>query len=912
MIKLIKNGVLIKNGEIIEDVSESGKEFFRGTIAYGILSAHNVGNAGSRREKSGNPGLNGGGLCGEKSGNSAICGGDLCGEKSGNPGLNGGGLCGEKSGNSGLNGGGSFNEKSGDLCGKTGKNVDFCVENTFFVEKNDCARLEKDSSLRLKFDALASHDITYVGIIQTAKASGLKSFPVPYVLTNCHNSLCAVGGTINEDDHVFGLSAAKKYGGIFVPAHLAVIHTYMRENAAKCGGMILGSDSHTRYGALGTLAVGEGGPELVKQLLGKTYDIKYPEVVAVVLNGKPKKGVGSQDVALAIIRAVYDGKFVNNKIMEFVGGGIAELDIEYRNGIDVMTTETTCLSSVWATDGRVAEYFKTHGREGDYKELKPAETAYYDGAVIVDLDKIEPMIALPFHPKNAYTVRELKENLEDILAFTEREGNKLLGKNAPEFMLRDKITGGKLKVSQGIIAGCAGGTYDNIFTAANILDKKSTGCGGFSLSVYPSSQPVYLDLLKKGALEKLIRAGSVVKTAFCGPCFGAGDVPCNNALSIRHTTRNFESREGSKPSDGQISSVALMDARSIAATAANGGFLTAATEIEYDDGIEKFVFDDAVYKNRVYNGYKKADANAVLTYGPNIADWPKIYPLPETLILKAAAVINDPVTTTDELIPSGETSSYRSNPKRLAEFTLSRKDPGYVARAKEIAADAEKIVNGEIPNEYAEALRLAGVYFGIKGGESAETVPENGVKSAESAANGSGNCGIAKGRESAENGVKAVESVPEKGVKSAESAETGPEKGVKNIGKSADGIAAIALGSVVFAKKPGDGSAREQAASCQRVLGGAANIANSYATKRYRSNLINWGMPPFLSDEEYAVGDILIVKNIRKLIAEGAAEFPCVRVKDGECGEIILKIDPLTADEREIILKGCLMNYYAG
>jgi aconitate hydratase len=692
--------------------------------------------------------------------------------------------------------------------------------------------------LRLKFDALASHDITYVGIVQTAKASGLKGFPVPYVLTNCHNSLCAVGGTINEDDHIFGLSAAKKYGGIFVPAHLAVIHTYMREKMAKCGSMILGSDSHTRYGALGTLAVGEGGPELVKQLLDKTYDIKYPEVVAVVMRGKPKKGVGPQDVALAIIRAVYDDKFVNNKIMEFVGEGISSLDIEYRNGIDVMTTETTCLSSVWATDGRVEDYFKTHGREGDYRELKPAETAYYDGAIVVELDKIEPMIALPFHPKNAYTIRELKENLEDILALTEVEGNKLLGKNAPKFTLRDKIVGEKLQTSQGIIAGCAGGTYDNIFTAANILDGKNIG-GGFSLNVYPSSQPVYLDLLKKGALEKLIRAGSVVKTAFCGPCFGAGDVPSNNALSIRHTTRNFESREGSKPSDGQISSVALMDARSIAATAINGGFLTAATDIEYDDGIEKFKFDDVIYRNRVYNGYKKADENAELIYGPNIADWPKISPLPDTLILKMAAVINDPVTTTDELIPSGETSSYRSNPMRLANFTLSRKDPLYVERAKKIAEDADKLFRIKDRNEYEDALKLA--YGDI----------------------------------------------------------------------SLTEFGSISLGSVIFAKKPGDGSAREQAASCQRVLGGAANIANSYATKRYRSNLINWGMPPFLSEKEYEVGDIIIIKDIRKLLSGGATEFPAKKIRKGTIRSIILKIDPLTEDEREIILKGCLINYYA-
>ncbi|MDR1905344.1 MAG: hydratase [Clostridiales bacterium] len=701
------------------------------------------------------------------------------------------------------------------------------------IKKSD----EKRGQLKLKFDMLASHDITYVGIIQTAKAGGIKEFPVPYVLTNCHNSLCAVGGTINEDDHVFGLSAAKKYGGIFVPAHLAVIHTYMRENMARCGAMILGSDSHTRYGALGTLAVGEGGPELAKQLLNKTYDIEYPKVVAIVLEGKPRRGVGPQDVALAIIKVVYDNKFVNNKVMEFIGDGVDALDIEYRNGIDVMTTETTCLASVWKTDKKVEEYFETHGNKDRYKELKPKGAAYYDGAVIVRLDKIAPMIALPFHPKNAYTIKELNENARDILAYTESQGNKLLGAKCPKLNLRGKIVKEGIKADQGIIAGCAGGTYDNIFAAANILNGKAIGSDGFSLSVYPSSQPIYLDLMRKGALEKLISAGGVIKTAFCGPCFGAGDVPNNNAFSIRHTTRNFESREGSKPSDGQISSVALMDARSIAATAARNGILTAATDVEYDDGVEKFVFDDTVYKNRVYNGYGCPQKEEELIYGPNIADWPKIYPLNDTLILKVVSVINDSVTTTDELIPSGETSSYRSNPMKLAEFTLSRKDPEYVGRAKAVLSDAAAIRSGAVKDEYEKVFDLCGINHDFKN---------------------------------------------------------------------------VSLGSVIFAKKPGDGSAREQAASCQRVLGGAANIANSYATKRYRSNLINWGMLPLLSDEEYETGDVLALIGIRDAMKNGETAFAAKLVRGNVVRDIVLKTDALTNDEREIILKGCLINYYAG
>ena len=714
---------------------------------------------------------------------------------------------------------------------------------------NDNEIISKAQGLRLKFDALASHDITYVGIIQTAKASGLKEFPIPYVLTNCHNSLCAVGGTINEDDHVYGLSAARKYGGIFVPPHLAVIHTYMRESMARCGGMILGSDSHTRYGALGTLAVGEGGPELVKQLLNKTYDIKYPDVVAVILRGAPRRGVGPQDVALTIIKAVYDNKLVNNKIMEFIGEGIGALSVEYRNGIDVMTTETTCLSSIWKTDAKVKEYYKTHQRLGDYREISPAKTAYYDGAVVVDLDKIQPMIALPFHPKNAYTIKGLGENLEDILAAAEAEGNMLLNGKKAQLKLRDKIVNRRLKLQQGIIAGCAGGTYDNIFAASNILNGKSVGSGDFSLSVYPSSQPIYSELLKRGALSRLISAGAIIKTAFCGPCFGAGDVPRNNALSIRHTTRNFESREGSKPSDGQIASVALMDSRSIAATAMNGGFLTSALDVDYDDKIMKFRFDGEIYKNRVYQGFGKADKSSEIVYGPSISDWPKLYPLADTLILKLAAVINDSVTTTDELIPSGETSSYRSNPLRLAEFTLSRKDPEYVGRAKEIQRQSLALrAGGETDSDLDKALRLSGVYTG----------------------------------DISEEGKKAL---------------------------FKDNV--CALGSVVFAKKPGDGSAREQAASCQRVLGGAASIANSYATKRYRSNLINWGMPPFLSDAEFEVGDIVVVKDLKRALTDNMPEFDATLFRNGSAGRIVLRIDPLTNDERDIILKGCLINYYA-
>ena len=701
---------------------------------------------------------------------------------------------------------------------------------------NTAGEAKKGDLLRLRFDALASHDITYVGIIQTAKASGLKEFPIPYVLTNCHNSLCAVGGTINEDDHVFGLSAAKKYGGIFVPPHQAVIHTYMRERMSGCGKMILGSDSHTRYGALGTMAVGEGGPELVKQLLCRTYDIKYPDVVAIVLKGKPRRGVGPQDVALAIIGEVFASGFVKNKVTEFVGDGVKNLPIEYRNGIDVMTTETTCLSSIWRTDDdEVKNYYAVRGRLDDYKAIKPAPLAYYDAVVEVDLSKAEPKIALPFHPSNVYNLKDVIENPYDILSEAEKKGNELLGNKSVKFRLTDKIKDGKVYVDQGIIAGCAGGTYDNIYEAASILENASTGSDAFTLSVYPSSTPVFYDLLKKGAIEKLVDAGANVKTAFCGPCFGAGDVPNNNALSIRHTTRNFESREGSKPGNGQIASVALMDARSIAATAKNGGVLTSATDVEYDDAIPAFEYDGRIYERRVYNGWGKAQKDEELHYGPNIKDWPEVIELTDNIAIKLAAVINDPVTTTDELIPSGETSSYRSNPLKLAEFALSRKVPEYVGRAKEIAEDQKSLAAGKLPEEYAAAIKASGL----------------------------------------------------------------------------DLEGSLSIGSGVYAVKPGDGSAREQAASCQRVLGGSCNIAKEYATKRYRSNLINWGMIPFLSDEKYSDGEIIIVKGVRKAIEAGDTTFAAKAVaKDGKVRDMVLRIDPLTADERDIIADGCLMNYY--
>ncbi len=689
-------------------------------------------------------------------------------------------------------------------------------------------------NLKIRFDAIASHDITYVGIIQTAKASGLTSFPIPYTLTNCHNSLCAVGGTINEDDHVFGLSAAKKYGGDYVPAHLAVIHQYMRECAAKCGAMILGSDSHTRYGALGTMAVGEGGPELVKQLLKQTYDVKRPPVIAVYLKGKLRKGVGPQDVAIALVKATFASGFVKNKILEFVGPGIANLSMDYRIGIDVMTTETTCLSSIWETDEKTHEYYAIHGREGDYKELKVTQPAYYDGAVTIDLSRVEPMIALPFHPSNAYTIREFLANPVEILKKVEEQGRKIKGDDS--FTLTDKVRDGKVYVDQGVIAGCAGGGYENVAEAAEILRGGSVGTGAFALSVYPASQPVYKALTEGGYVSTLFDAGVIVKTAFCGPCFGAGDVPANNAFSIRHTTRNFENREGSKPAQGQLAAVALMDARSIAATAANGGVLTSALDYNYNKRIKKYRFDGKIYENRVYHGAQKPDPAAQLVYGPNIADWPEQIALGKNLLMKVVSVLKDPVTTTDELIPSGETSSYRSNPMKLAEFALSRKDPGYVARAKAVMADERvRRETGALPEEVLKDL--------------GSFVPEEGT----------------------------------------------------------------IYGSVVVSNKPGDGSAREQAASCQRVLGGVANICTEYATKRYRSNLINWGMLPFTTKKiDLKVGDYLYIPNIADAVATGEERVVAKVISGGKTHDIALELGALTAEERSILLAGCLINYNKG
>ncbi|MBO5560921.1 MAG: hydratase [Firmicutes bacterium] len=697
--------------------------------------------------------------------------------------------------------------------------------------------------LKIKFDCMASHDITYVGIIQTARASGMEKFPIPYVLTNCHNSLCAVGGTINEDDHMFGLSAAKKYGGIYVPAHQAVIHQFMREMMSGCGKMILGSDSHTRYGALGTMAIGEGGGELAKQLLEQTYDVNCPQVIAIYLTGKPAPFVGPQDVALSIIGAVFENGYVKNKVMEFVGDGISNLNAEYRNGIDVMTTETTCLSSVWRTDDTIKEYYKAHGREEAYKELNPGSVAYYDGVVYVDLSKIKPMIAMPFHPSNTYTIDELNANLDDILADVEKKGAKSIDNPKVTFKLRDKIHNGRLYVDQGVIAGCAGGTFDNICDVADILNGKSIGADDFALSVYPSSQPTFISLVENGAIAKLMAAGATVRSAFCGPCFGAGDVPSNNGLSIRHSTRNFPNREGSKPGNGQIASVALMDARSIAATAVNKGWLTSAEQL---DGIDftkpKYFFNKTVYENRVFNGFGKADPSVELKLGPNITDWPEMSALPENILLKVVSLITDPVTTTDELIPSGETSSYRSNPLGLAEFTLSRKDPDYVPRAKAIQIAEKAILADKCPSE---------------------AVPE----------------------------VKPI----------MDTIKTKFSVSRKTMG----------IGSTIYAVKPGDGSAREQAASCQKVLGGWANIAKEYATKRYRSNLINWGMLPFTFDGElpFENGDFIFIPEVAKGIAEKASKFKAYVVKDGSMKEFELTMGELTDNEREIILNGCLINY---
>ena len=698
-------------------------------------------------------------------------------------------------------------------------------------------------ALQLKFDALASHDITYVGIIQTARASGLERFPIPYVLTNCHNSLCAVGGTINEDDHQFGLSAAKRYGGIFVPAHEAVIHQYMREMMSGVGKMILGSDSHTRYGALGAMAVGEGGPELVKQLLGRTYDIQRPPVVAVYLTGAPHPGVGPQDVALAIIRAVFANGFVKNCVMEFVGDGIANLNVDYRIGIDVMTTETTCLTSVWAVDDQVKDYYALHGRPEAYADLAPADVAYYDRVVRVDLAAVEPMIALPFHPSNAYPIRELLDNLDDILAEVETRATAQLSAPGVEVRLRDKIRDGGLYVDQGIIAGCAGGTYDNLVDAADILRGASVGDDAFALSVYPASQPVMMALLQNGALADLMAAGSVIRTAFCGPCFGAGDVPGNGGLSIRHSTRNFPNREGSKPGEGQVATVALMDARSIAATAKNGGRLTPATDLSVSYTKPAYTFDASLYAKRCYHGFGQADPSVPLKFGPNITDWPRMSRLTDDLLLQVASLIEDPVTTTDELIPSGETSSYRSNPLRLAAFTLSRKDPAYVGAAKAVQA--------------AETARLAG-----------------------------------QRPEEAHAGVAAA---------LAQAKALRPEL---------DSLA-TGIGSLVYARKPGDGSAREQAASCQKVLGTWANIATEYATKRYRSNLINWGMLPFILEGQppFGKGDFLFIPDIRRAVAEAWDAIPAYVLGDAPRA-LTLTLRDLTDDERRIILSGCLMNFY--
>lgn len=702
--------------------------------------------------------------------------------------------------------------------------------------------------LKIKFDKLTSHDITFVGIIQTARASGLEEFPVPYVLTNCHNSLCAVGGTINEDDHMFGLSCAKRYGGIYVPPHQAVIHQYAREMLAGCNKMILGSDSHTRYGALGTMAIGEGGPEIVKQLLSRTYDIDMPGIVAVYLTGKPNKGVGPQDIALAIIGEVFANGYVNNKVMEFIGDGVDNLSVDYRIGIDVMTTETTCLSSIWKTDSKVKEFFEIHRRPEEYAELNPGAVTYYDGMVYVDLSKIKPMIAMPFHPSNVYTIDELNANLYDILDEVEKKALVSLDNNNVKYTLKDKIRDGKLYIEQGVIAGCAGGGFENICDAADILKDKYIGNDEFSLSIYPASQPIYMELIKNGKIADILATGATVRTAFCGPCFGAGDVPANNGLSIRHSTRNFPNREGSKVTNGQIASVALMDARSIAATAANKGYLTSAENFDVDFTKPKYYFDGRIYENRVYDGYKKADKNVEVKFGPGIANWPDMSPLTDNLLLKVVSVIKDAVTTTDELIPSGETSSYRSNPHALAEFTLSRKDPAYVGKAKEVRE--------------SEKARLDKDY-------NSDSLVEV---------------------------TRVMDSIKE---------EFGAD--LSNTG----------IGSTIYAVKPGDGSAREQAASCQKVLGGWANIAHEYATKRYRSNLINWGMLPFLFEDidlPFEKDDYIFVPGIRKAIEEKVDNIKAYVIgKDGvKKTGIDLTVGNLTDDEREIIVKGCLINYYRG
>lgn len=729
-----------------------------------------------------------------------------------------------------------------------GKNPADCAKNTISYSILQRHNTSGDASkLKIKFDKITSHDITYVGIIQTARASGLEKFPIPYVLTNCHNSLCAVGGTINEDDHMFGLTCAQKYGGIYVPPHQAVIHQFAREMLAKCGDMILGSDSHTRYGALGTMAIGEGGGELAKQLLGKTYDVNMPGVIAVYLTGSPVPGVGPQDVALAIIKAVFANGYVKNKVMEFVGPGLANLSADFRIGVDVMTTETTCLSSIWSTDEKIREFYSIHGREGDYKALNPGEDAYYDGAIELDLGEIRPMIALPFHPSCAYTIEEVNKNLMDVLEETEKRAKVSFGDKV-NFTLKNKVIDGKLYVDQGVIAGCAGGGFENICAAADILKGKDTGNGKFLLNVYPASMPVYMELMKNGAFASLVDAGAIVKTAFCGPCFGAGDTPANGALSIRHSTRNFPNREGSKIQNGQLASVALMDARSIAATAANKGFLTAATDLaDGEFSKKKYFFDKTIYEKRVYDSKGVAHPEVQIQFGPNIKDWPEMQPLSDDILLKVVSEIHDPVTTTDELIPSGETSSFRSNPLGLAEFTLSRKDPAYVGRAKAVRDRSE-----EVKAEVSRAEKIL-----------EEKYPEF------------------KGR-----------------------------------------IEKAGLGSTIYAVKPGDGSAREQAASCQRVLGASANIASDYATKRYRSNLINWGMIPFLYKQgdaaatenlPFANGDYIFVPGAKKMIAEKLPGVKAYAVRaDGTTAEFDLATGDMTDDERKIIQAGCLINFYRG
>ena len=743
------------------------------------------------------------------------------------------------------------NDAQAAVAAKTGQQVtkEEAAKNTIAYSILEAHNTSSDMErLKIKFDKLTSHDITFVGIIQTARASGLEKFPIPYVLTNCHNSLCAVGGTINEDDHMFGLTCAKKYGGMYVPPHQAVIHQFAREMLAGGGKMILGSDSHTRYGALGTMAMGEGGPELVKQLLNKTYDIKMPGVVAIYLDGEPSVGVGPQDVALAIIGATFANGYVNNKVMEFVGPGVNKLSADFRIGIDVMTTETTCLSSIWKSDETIREFYETHGRSEEYKELNPGAAAYYDGLVYVDLSKIKPMIAMPFHPSNTYTIDEVNANLKDILHDVEQKALVSLD-GAVEYSLQDKIRDGKLYVEQGIIAGCAGGGFENICAAAEIIKGKNIGSDAFTFSVYPASTPVYMELVRNGAVADLMAAGTIVKTAFCGPCFGAGDTPANNAFSIRHSTRNFPNREGSKLQSGQISSVALMDARSIAATAANKGFLTSAADVmDREYKAPKYHFDKSIYANRVFDSKGVADPSVEIQFGPNIKDWPAMSALPENLILKVVSEIHDPVTTTDELIPSGETSSYRSNPLGLAEFALSRKDPAYVGRAKEVQKAQKAIETNQCPLEVLEELKSV-----------METIRASY-----------------------------------------------PEVGEGNIG----------VGSTIFAVKPGDGSAREQAASCQKVLGGWANIANEYATKRYRSNLINWGMLPFITEEKdtelsFKNGDYIFVPDVRKAVEDKTDAVKAYVVGDS-LKEITLKLGDLTDNEREIILKGCLINYYRG